>query len=608
MTGAGAEDMDRPVPSKAALAEGRFLVVAGFLLFSLCLAAGVWLFSYREALRQLEIQGRSDLALAGDRLTSGLQTFRSLAVQTALHPGVIDSLLRGETAMDVPTYLQELADKTGALDIVVLSKQGREIYGALSGVPARHGGQPYFERAMDGALGVYHRLSERYDARVYLFAAPVFGAGGPPLGAVLVVVDVDKLEAVWRGDRPGMFFTDDLGVIFISNRSELVLRSKVLSGALVGRSADYPIGRLSEYMASKAYTRFGLTLWELDAGRYLPQNALYVTRDFPVIGLTGEALLDVIPSRQNANLRAAATLSLCLAFGALLYLASERRRTLTVLNSELERRVKQRTSDLSTLNEHLRQEVADRRRAEDQLRKAQADLVQAGKLSALGQMSAGISHELNQPLMAIRSYAENAQAFIERQETDRAEQNLGRISDLARRMGRIIRNLRAFTRQESEPMSEVDLVGVVEAALELAAERVTRIQAEVTWHRPADPVFVRGGEVRLSQVALNLIANALDAMIESATPSLEIDILRDADTARLIVRDRGPGIAEPEKIFDPFYTTKTIRSEEGMGLGLSISYGLVQSFGGDIRGSNREGGGAEFVVTLTLASCKTGEL
>jgi two-component system C4-dicarboxylate transport sensor histidine kinase DctB len=260
--------------------------------------------------------------------------------------------------------------------------------------------------------------------------------------------------------------------------------------------------------------------------------------------------------------------------------------------------VAERTRALSQTNAQLRREVAEREEAEAALKRAQADLVRAGKLTALGQMSAGISHELNQPLMAIQSFAENARQFIDRGQTEVAAGNLARISDLARRMGRIIRNLRAFARQESEPAARVDIVKTLEAAVELTQARLGRDGITLNWTPPEDQIWVRGGEVRLSQVFVNLVTNAADAMIGSESPEITIRIRQVERSVTVDVLDTGPGIDDPEKIFDPFYSTKEVGASEGMGLGLSISYGMVQSFGGDIHGRNRAEGGAVFTVTL----------
>ncbi|MBV1897296.1 MAG: sensor histidine kinase, partial [Rhodobacteraceae bacterium] len=244
-----------------------------------------------------------------------------------------------------------------------------------------------------------------------------------------------------------------------------------------------------------------------------------------------------------------------------------------------------------------RLEVAERQEAEAALKQAQADLVQAGKLSALGQMSAGISHELNQPLMAIQSFAENGTQYIKRGRPEIAGDNLGRISDLAHRMGRIIKNLRSFARQESEAAGRVDIVAVLESVIELTGPRLRRDGIQLDYSKPDTPVWVHGGEVRLGQVFVNLLSNAADAMVVSKRKVLSIEV-SDAAQLTVSVRDTGPGIDMPDKMFEPFYTTKEVGTSEGMGLGLSISYGIVQSFGGDIRGENAPGGGALFTVQL----------
>ena len=436
-------------------------------------------------------------------------------------------------------------------------------------------------------MGAGHVFSPVYDRRAFQFAAPVFSQAGPVAGVLVVVADIETLEASWRGDRPAVFFTDNAGVIFVSNRSELVLHQRY------GTEADF--------VPHAARQTRGRDLWRVDGGRYLPKRALHLTLELPVIEMTGEILLDVSPARRMAFLQAVVAGALCLAFGALWVSATARRRALTQANAVLEKRVTQRTSALQSMNSDLQYEVAERTAAEIQLKKLQADLVQAGKLSALGHMSAGISHELNQPLMAIRSYAENAQGFLARNQTTVAAENLGRISELARRMGRIIQNLRAFARQESAPIREVDLIGVVDAAVETVVAKAEQTGATILWEPPEQSIRVLGGEVRLQQVVVNLLTNAMDAMVGMDQRLVTLAIAQVGEKAIVTVTDTGPGLTEPEKIFDPFFSTKLVGDSDGMGLGLSISYGVVQSFGGAIRGQNRPEGGAEFTVELDLA-------
>jgi two-component system C4-dicarboxylate transport sensor histidine kinase DctB len=451
-------------------------------------------------------------------------------------------------------------------------------------------GEPYFTRAMQGALGTGHEIPQVAEARAFFYAAPAFAEDGSVRGTVVAVADVNQVEQTWRGSLPAVYFLDDQGEVFISNRFELMFWHQADDGA----GLVPPEGEAPPFARSRTG---GHEIWHLGWGPYLPERALHLSVDLPVIQMTGEILVDVAPARRIAALQAATIAALCFAFGAMLFLATERRRTLAEANTVLESRVQARTRALTATNAHLRREVKERQEAEAALKQAQADLVQAGKLSALGQMSAGISHELNQPLMAIRQFAENGTAFMERGKPEKAGENLGRIAEMAARMARIIKNLRAFARNESEPVAKVDLVQVISAAVELTEPRLKADGVTLDWDPAAcGQAYALGGEVRLGQVFVNLINNAADAMMEQEARRISIT-LETGPRLAVTVRDIGPGLKEPEKVFEPFYSTKAVGSAEGMGLGLSISYGLVQSFGGNIRGRNT-GEGAEFTVEL----------
>ncbi len=574
--------------------SNRLTALTGFLGLLTLLTWGVWYWGYGAALEQLNRRGQSDLTLAADRLTSELQGFRELASLVSDLDVARSALNGGEAA----GQLVGMADKTGALDLAVIDTFGRQVASARGeAVQVANAG---FDRAMDGALGIEHLFSSRFGRRVFVYYSPVFGENGPVIGAVAVTVDVEAIEASWRGGRPAVYFTDDRDVVFVSNRSELVFRSRSGNALAADVRSDPGASAASPFFSFQSRQTRGLEVWRINGGKYLPAEAIHLTQHMPTVGLTGEALLDVAPAKMIAGLQALATAALILAFGAMLFIVTERRRTLAAANQLLEARVRARTSELEAVAVSLRREVAERTDAEARLKKAQDDLVQAGKLSALGQMSAGISHELNQPLMAIQSFAENAEAFLERGKPERAADNLGRISELVRRMGRIIRNLRAFSRQESEPLTEVEVGAAIDATLEMVATKARQEGAVIRWNGLDAPVWVRAGEVRLQQVVLNLISNAIDAMEGQDEKVVWVDV-EQADRVTVSVRDSGPGIAEPEKIFDPFYSTKQVGAAEGMGLGLSISYGLVQSFGGAIRGRNHPDGGAVFTVELDAA-------
>ena len=580
--------------------------VASFVLFLitvLALSGGVWRYAYLQGLDQLHARGQADLSLVSDRLVGQLQRYRDLAVFLADHPQVAQVLDR-RPVVEAQAFLQKVADKTTALDVQVLDRSGDVIVSALGTDAAQmpRAEQGFVRRALRGALGWGHGPAAPLTDRAYFHAAAVFAPDGQVRGAVVVSTDLNGIDYDWRGSNPAAFFTDTNGVVQIANRSELLFWARP-EGA---QRLVPPDGAQLEFAVSEVGTH---EIWRMGWGPYLPDAALHLTRALPVVGMTGEVLLDIEGAQRLALSQAAAVAALCLAFGALLFLATERRRALSDANAALERQVAKRTAALNASNTELRREATEREEAQAALRRAQADLVQAGKLSALGQMSAGISHELNQPLMAIRSFAENAVQFLERDRPDRTAENLTRISQMADRMARIIQNLRAFARQESVPQTRVDVTRVVASALELTQTYVRDAGVALEYGPANAPVWVRGGEVRLGQVFVNLITNAVDAMGGSDCKRLTITV-DPADPVRVTFRDTGPGIEMPDKVFDPFYTTKSVGNAtegtmSGMGLGLSISYGIVQSFGGDIRGSNLDAGGAMFSVTLESAD--TGE-
>lgn len=567
-----------------------------YLLGAAAVAGWVGWMAFFSALAQLQERGRADLELSGDRLTSYLQRYRELAVVLSDHPTLVPLVLGTGGATDrAAEFLQGMADKTGAFSIQAISGSNPVVASVPSAFFA--GLAPAIDRAMTGALGSVHFVGPQ-DRRIFAYAAPVFGPDGKAAGSVIVSVDASTIEWNWPADPLAVYFSGQDGLVIVSNRSELVLTSPQGSG-----SRKFP-------QIEKRNLR-GFELWRIEGGPYLPERALHMSKDMPVISLQGQVLLDLQPAYRIAWLQGLVAGAVLFGLGAILFIALERRRTLnqrladqTAAQLVLEERVKERTREITTANTKLQVEVRERQDAEAALRKAQSDLVQAGKLRALGEMSAGISHELNQPLMAIRSFAENASVYLDRKEPEVTRDNLSRISELSRRMGRIIKNLRAFARQESEPMTDVDLVAVIGAVLEISEGRLAETGVTVDWDPPEYAVLVRGGEVRLQQVVLNLVSNAVDAMAQSDTRILGLAIAKQTDKVWLNVSDTGPGISEPDKIFDPFYSTKSVGQADGMGLGLSISYGLVQSFGGQIKGRNRRRGGAVFTVDLAPAEAE----
>ncbi len=265
---------------------------------------------------------------------------------------------------------------------------------------------------------------------------------------------------------------------------------------------------------------------------------------------------------------------------------------------QLEQRVAERTRDLLDSNRRLSTEIDERRRAETDLRQTQDELIQAAKLAVLGQMAAGINHELNQPLAAIRAYAENASAFIARNRLDAADANLAQIVELTARMAEISAQLKQFSRKSGDSLAAVSVQAGFGYALRLYRARLLSASVTVVRDWPADEVWVHADPVRLEQVLVNLIGNALQAMTDTPDPRLRLSIINAAGRVRIGVHDSGPGIDEAHlgRVFEPFFTTKP--TGKGLGLGLSISARIIEDLGGRLEACNDPAGGARFTIDL----------
>ncbi len=309
------------------------------------------------------------------------------------------------------------------------------------------------------------------------------------------------------------------------------------------------------------------------------------------------------------------SVALLLAIGAIsLWAAHQRRRrleeqllsrrALQQAAEELDAKIALRTGELSSANQNLETKYAKLKETESLLRSTQNELVQAGKLAMLGQMAAGVTHELNQPLAAIRAFADNAGTFLARGQTAEAGQNLAQISAASARMGKIIGQLKGFARKSSETVSTVDLQQAIEgSALLLRNDFEThKVKLEIDVR---EPVRVVGDTVRTEQVLINLMRNALDAVEGAANPVIKVVLERDGGDAVIRIHDSGTGIPlqVAPHLFEPFFTTKS--AGRGLGLGLTISSSIVQAMNGQLTAHNHADGGAEFVVRLPLPTSGT---
>lgn len=255
------------------------------------------------------------------------------------------------------------------------------------------------------------------------------------------------------------------------------------------------------------------------------------------------------------------------------------------------------SADLRALNMRLTREIAERERVQKELRVAEQTVQQSSKLAALGEMSAGVSHELNQPLAAMKTYLAGARLLLQRGRSEEALSSFQRIDDLIERMGAITRQLKSYARKGGEAVEPVDLRAAVSSALTMMEPQLRARTIRITRNVSRGKVMVLADRIRLEQVIINLLRNAVDAVKDKRDAWIEITVESGAH-AYVSVRDNGPGVSDLEKLFEPFWTTK--KPGEGTGLGLAISSTIVADFGGRLTAHNETEGGAVFRVELPL--------
>jgi two-component system C4-dicarboxylate transport sensor histidine kinase DctB len=576
----------------------------------------------QRALDELRLAGQRQLNLYVTHLEGQLEKYEFLPELLSTNARLVELLKRPGDRKRIDAlnrYLETINTIANASDTYLMDREGLTI--AASNwqsekpfIGRNFSYRPYFQQAMQGHLGRYYALGSTSGKRGYYFAYPVRHQG-EILGAVVIKVDLTNLEQQWRGHQEEVVVTDPEGVIFITTRPDWRFRSIYpLSNAVrerVMESRRYS-GTNVESLNISNREALENDLWLITLGtvgrgsssseRYLVQQVFMPGAGWRVHLLTP---LRQVGQRVGWSLMIATFAFAVLILVALALQQRHRRRreraryeaqanqSLREARDRLELRVERRTDD-------LRQEMAERRRMEQALRQTRDELIQAAKLAMLGQMSAGISHEINQPLAAMRSYTDNARQFLQQDRCDDVARNLEQIAELIDGMTQISSQLKLFARKSDGQRSPVSLHNVMEASKRILKPQLSRTGTELRVAPIKRDLEVMADPVRLEQVLVNLIANAMNAMEQQTERWVEIGIETGLDRLRLSIRDNGPGISQQhlQQIFDPFFTTK----ESGLGLGLSISQHIVENMGGTLTARNSEQGGALFILELPLAA------
>ncbi|MCC0029396.1 MAG: sensor histidine kinase [Brucellaceae bacterium] len=550
-----------------------------------------------RALEQVRAEAQESLALQVEVLNGLLEKYRLMPPLLAKRSDIVALFATGGSdaavAASATAKAVEIAALSGAKDVAFADARGRVFASARNELmPHELLDQQIFAAARQGRLGREVILSSASD-RSYVFTSAVREAE-TIIGFIAVFVRFDQSEAAWSLSLNPIVVTRGDGTIFLSNRPDWLLRP------LFGDSRNAVMAQRGGDVVEVAGNPAGL---RYQASRFLPLLGwtLHVFADYrPVVDASRQAIL-------------LAAMTAALLTGGLWIVAGRRAAALArqrrdqAASLRLERLVRDRTAKLTAANVDLAHEVDERRQTEDKLRMTQSELVQAAKLAAIGQMSTALSHEYNQPLGAIRTYADNARQFLARGKPDQAGEALGRIGDMVDRISALSKTLLGFARKPGTALYPVPVGAIADEALMLAGPRAKKLGIVIDRSGLEDGLWAMAGKVRLTQVLVNLVINAIDALAgvgserAVAHGTIVIGAQRTGDEVTLWVEDNGPGIA-PEKraeVFEPFYSSKGVG--EGLGIGLSIVYSMVKDLGGTIVIEDGTLGGARFVVTLAAS-------
>lgn len=598
-------------------ARRAWLLFAAIALLVVAAALyGAGRYARTTAIEALATQGRTDANLKVALLRAVLESPRALPLLLSEDQQVRDALtLKSSAAVDVLNRkLEGLVSGTKASVLYVIGTDGLAIASSnwrepISFVGTDYTFRDYFTRAMQAGTAEYFALGN-VSKRPGLYISRRVGGADAPLGVVVVKAEFDQLEADWHEANRPAYVSDEHGVVLITSIPSWrfmtvaplagpdlatvrdsqqfgdaplmplpITRPEALSPDVSIVHAITPGGSEGEYL--RLSTPVPTTAWRLDylvptegpvAAAIREMRLLALGVIIPLIGLAAYLLW----RRQSA----------------LMLIAAEQ-----ADRTELERRVTERTEDLSRARDRLQAEIVDHRTTEAKLQGVQQELVQANRLAILGQVAAGVAHEINQPVATIRAYADNARVFLDRKQITPVEENLGAIAALTERIGGITDELKAFARKGRTAAEPVELRGVIEGALVLLRSRFAGQLDALAIDLPPPTLMVMGNRVRLEQVLINLFQNALEALEGRNNARVEVSVEEAEAGVTVTVSDNGPGIPVEilRSLFTPFNTSK----EKGLGLGLVISKDIVADYGGRIEVASGDSG-----TSFTIFLCK----
>ncbi len=518
-------------------------------------------------------RNRSELRLTlyVANLMSELQRNSIVPQLLARDPQLIAALDYKDYSLSTARLLS-FVDEIGAASLMLLDSDGRTVAATdRNRLGELHKTSPYFINALRSNTTIFTTIQLENGAYSFVYSRRVEVAGSTA-GVLAVEVDLQKLESGWAGVSDAVFVADSEGTIVMS--TEPRWRGLDERSALDIQSAPSAIERAVR--ATQDWAALPIDAY-LRGEAVLRREARVPFQGWRMVSYTTYASV-----RQRVNgILALEVMGFAILLALMFWLWSRRAASRIVL-------VQRESAELRALNIRLQREIAERQKVEKTLQVAEQTLAQSSKLAALGEMSAAVSHELNQPLAAMKTYLAGARLLLQRKRPEEALSSFQRIDDLIERMGAITKQLKSYARKGADAFSPIDARAAVSSALSMMEPQLKTRDITITRTLPEDEVMVLGDRMRLEQVIINLLRNALDATKGIRDPSIEI-ILATGETVSLTVRDNGHGIDDLDELFEPFYTTK--QPGDGVGLGLAISSGIVNDLGGRLTARNAAGGG-----------------
>jgi two-component system C4-dicarboxylate transport sensor histidine kinase DctB len=574
--------------------------------FAVALAIGTVLTGYvsknygsASAIVALREQGRTEANLKVAVLQALLERPRALPLVLSQDSEIADALTaRSQPAVDqLNRKLEGLVKDTKAAVIYVIGSDGIAISSSNWREPTSFIGndysfRDYFRIAMASGVAEHFALGS-VSRRPGLYISRRVGATEKALGVVVVKMEFDQLESDWRVTGRPAYVVDSRGVVLITSIPSW--RFMTTEPLAAGRLAEIRHSLQFGDAPLQPLPFIGKGELAADANEIravLPGSGerafLRLVAAVPTTAWTLQYLLPLEPSLA-ASVRQAMLIGFAVLISAFLLVAvvlwrrqaaALRLALASQARDDLEQRVLERTDALSRARDLLEAEIAGHRTTGEKLQGVQQELVAANRLAILGQVAAGVAHEINQPVATIRAYADNARVYLERRQTEPAVGNLVSIAELTDRIGAITEELKAFARKGRTAPEPVVLRGVIGSAVMLLRSRFAGRMEALDIRLPPDDLRVLGNRIRLEQVFINLFQNALEALEVADNGRIEVRVRNADEGIAVTVADNGPGIPPDilEVLFTPFNTSK----ERGLGLGLVISKEILSDYGGTI--------------------------